>query len=134
MLLFIWSVKYGNGMPQSLEVYIVNGANASEPIPWQVCFLHYIDVCEFLCLDELHRFKPYLFYFKVSIRRNSEHICGGTILNENTVLSAAHCFFGFDYRNELLTSGKDFALQNKFTILAGIINREDSASAQVRFR
>ena len=85
-------------------------------------------------LDELHRFKPYLFYFKVSIRKNSFHHCGGTILNENTVLSAAHCFFGFDYKNQILTSGKDFALQNKFTILAGIINREDSVSAQVRFR
>merc|ERR1712079_104572 len=50
--------------------------------------------------------------------------------NENTVLSAAHCFFGFDYDNKILTSGKDLALQNKFTILAGIIKREDSLSGQ----
>merc|ERR1712038_73343 len=103
MLLFILSVKYGNGMPQSSisRPNVVNGIDASEPIPWQV-----------------------------SIRRNSEHICGGTILNENTVLSAAHCFFGFDYDNKILTTGKDNALQNNFTILAGIINREDSVSGQ----
>ena len=61
MLLFILSVKYMNGMPQSLKFddRVVNGKDAAQPIPWQVCCLHYIDVCEFLCLDELHRFKPY---------------------------------------------------------------------------
>ena len=36
--LFILGVKYGNGM--SLVVKIVNGTDAVDPIPWQVCCLH----------------------------------------------------------------------------------------------
>ena len=43
---------------------IVGGQDAPSPIPWQV-----------------------------SIRTGSFHFCGATILDESTLLSAAHCFY-----------------------------------------
>ncbi|XP_055852026.1 trypsin alpha-like [Episyrphus balteatus] len=32
--------------------------------------------------------------YQVSIRENNDHICGGAILNHNTILTAAHCTDG----------------------------------------
>ena len=43
---------------------IVGGGGAPSPIPWQV-----------------------------SVQRNNWHFCGATILNNITLLSAAHCFY-----------------------------------------
>jgi hypothetical protein len=34
------------------------------------------------------------FPFIVSVQIGGRHDCGGTLLNANTVVSAAHCFFG----------------------------------------
>lgn len=36
---------------------------------------------------------PDQFKYVVSIHANEEHICGGTIISEDSILSAAHCFF-----------------------------------------
>lgn len=34
------------------------------------------------------------FPFIVSVQLSGSHFCGGTLLNANTVVSAAHCYFG----------------------------------------
>ena len=47
---------------------IVEGENASSPIPWQV-----------------------------SVQKYHNHICGATILNGKTLLSAASCYSGTGY-------------------------------------
>ena len=46
---------------------IVGGVDAPTPIPWQV-----------------------------SVRSDSFHFCGATIIDASTVLCAAHCFYGGD--------------------------------------
>ena len=46
---------------------IVGGQIAPSPIPWQV-----------------------------SVQFAGTHICGGTILDTSTILSAAHCFHGYE--------------------------------------
>ena len=51
-------------MKNDIKARIINGKSAESPIPWQV---------------HVHSFKG---------------ICGGTILDEETILSAAHCFEG----------------------------------------
>lgn len=37
-----------------------------------------------------------IFAHQVSIRYDKEHICGGSILNENYILTASHCVFYSD--------------------------------------
>lgn len=34
------------------------------------------------------------FPFIVSVQLNGNHRCGGTLVNGNTVISAAHCYYG----------------------------------------
>ena len=51
-------------MKNDIKARIINGKSAESPIPWQV---------------HVHSFKG---------------VCGGTILDEETILSAAHCFEG----------------------------------------
>lgn len=43
--------------------------------------------------------------WQVSIQFNSEHNCGGIILNINQVLTAAHCVFGFDLSELSVVAG-----------------------------
>merc|ERR1712095_247636 len=46
--------------------------------------------------------KPHEFPWQVSLRRKSDnfHFCGGSVLNENTVISAAHCTVIWDSADE----------------------------------
>merc|ERR1712238_163219 len=70
---------------------IVGGEAAASPIPWQV-----------------------------SVRQGQSgggHFCGGTILDEKTVMCAAHCF----------TTGQNM---NGYYITAGITNRNSNSGAQ----
>merc|ERR1719266_1057330 len=71
---------------------IVGGEDAASPIPWQV-----------------------------SVRQCQSggcHFCGGTILDETTVMSAAHCF----------TSGQSMS---GYYITAGVTNRHDTSGQTI---
>ena len=86
-------------MPQFMQDSnrIVGGQNAPSMIPWQV----YVS--------------------------NPPYMCGGTILDAKTILSAAHCFFAGP---TLGNSGKEFVnVLNPF-IKAGITD-VDASNAQV---
>lgn len=37
------------------------------------------------------------FPYQVSLRRNNKHFCGGSIVNDNWILTAAHCLTGWDF-------------------------------------
>ena len=74
---------------------IVGGHQALHPIPWQV-----------------------------SILKNKTSICGGTILDPSTILSAAHCF---SFYREQIDNGVIMY------IMAGSIDR-DSKEGQVSMK
>ena len=71
---------------------IVGGQDAPSPIPWQV-----------------------------SVQTWSSHFCGATLLDESTLLCAAHCFTGNAEKKSISTSGE--------TIRAG--STERSSGGQV---
>ena len=83
---------------RAIRVGIVNGPEAKSEIPWQVSIRKYT---------------------------TSFHWCGGTILDESTILSAGHCFS--DYK--LLGDYEDA----NFRVVTGAINLEDT-SAQVQLQ
>ena len=59
--------KIPSWMENALNAKIINGQFAPSPIPWQV-------------------------HIHISITGKGSFRCGGTILDEETILSAAHCF------------------------------------------
>ena len=73
---------------------IVGGKDAPKQIPWQVSF-------------------------RYGVKDGWGHNCGGTLINANTILSAAHCFYSQD--------GKVFEGDNLKTIyaVAGSLKKDD---------
>ena len=83
-------------MKSSLTDRIVGGKAANGPIPWQV-----------------------------SIQAHGQHSCGGTILDTNTILSAAHCFANEDTGKPESTDG--------IIIVAGARDISNTDKSQVKF-
>lgn len=54
------------------------------------------------------------FPFIVSIQRSGSHFCGGTLLNANTVLTAAHCAVGQTAANIKIRAGSLVSAQHHF--------------------
>jgi len=90
--------KVPSWMTSSTSMRIVGGKFAPKPIPWQI-----------------------------SIRSDSMSgytYCGGTILDKNTILSAAHCF----YDNGSLQPAANVDMEY---IAAGALKRNDNTNVQV---
>lgn len=51
------------------------------------------------------------FPFIVSVQLSGSHFCGGTLLNANTVVSAAHCYFGRTGSSWRIRAGSLVSLQ-----------------------
>ncbi|XP_023218223.1 trypsin-1-like [Centruroides sculpturatus] len=76
---------------------------------------------------------PGEFPWQVSLQRNtwffgSSHICGGSVLNENWVLTAAHCVHGVP-SNKFLVK---FGLQILSDSSPGVVSRKNSCDKQWR--
>ena len=85
---------------------IIGGTNAAGMVPWQVSLREVQSG-----LDE--NMKPF---------EMSTHYCGGTILDEKTILSAAHCF----PKGAEGVEGKQ--------IMAGSVNVQDTKTSQVNIQ
>ena len=53
----------------------------------------FIDNCSMVLLSLAKTLSP--IPWQVSVQFAGTHICGGTILDTSTILSAAHCFHGY---------------------------------------
>ena len=89
---------------------IVNGENAESHIPWQVHVRHTVPS------------GPNTFAYR--------SFCGGTILDETTILSAAHCFYALEedmqkYDIPKKFKGKNFINAMDATIRVGFTDQSN---------
>ena len=68
-------------MKSGLNTRIANGKSAESPIPWHVGV----------------RIKLDKEYVSNLTQGDTEQFCGGTILDEETILTAAHCFYRIEH-------------------------------------
>ena len=77
---------------------IINGQSAPKAIPWQVSLHKYLD------------------------RYHAQHWCGASIIDHNTIITAAHCFT-VNVSNVMY---QDYS-QEKYEIVVGLLNQRSSS-------
>lgn len=61
------------------------------------------------------------FPYMIGLFFNRRHTCGGSILNENTVISAAHCTYGRNHNNFQILAGSSSISQGELVAVSRVV-------------